>query len=112
MAKVRITARAARFVSEWAKWAEMRIGREYVPVVMWQVSDSKDPDFVPQLTLGFEKRDVVDRSRVMECDGKDVDIYQYAPDELFGEDARKFVDVRNETLVLTEDEHSECETKR
>jgi hypothetical protein len=102
MPRVRIAARAATFVSEWAEWAEMRIGPGYVPLIMWQASDSRDPDFVPQLTLGFEKSDVVDRSRVMECDGKEVEIYQYAPDELFGDCARKFVDLRNNTLVLVD----------
>jgi len=36
----------------------------------------------------------------MECDGKDVEIFQYVPDELLGEDGLKFVDVRNNRLVL------------
>jgi hypothetical protein len=39
----------------------------------------------------------------MECEGKDVEIFQYVPDELFGEEAQKFVDVRNGRLVLAQD---------
>jgi hypothetical protein len=103
MKKARITARAASFVNEWAKWAEIQIGPGFVPLIMWQAGDSGNPKFVPQLTLGFERRDAVDRSRVMECEGKEVEIYQYAPDELFGEEAQKFVDVRNNRLVLAQE---------
>jgi hypothetical protein len=67
MKKVAITARAASFVEEWAKWFETEKGLGYVPAIVRQVTDSSNPDFVPQLTLGFEKREAIDRSRVMEC---------------------------------------------
>ena len=100
MKKIKITARAVSFVNEKAKWFETQQGPGYVPLIMWQMGASGNPNFIPQLGLGFEKRDVVDRSRIMECDGKDVEIFQYAPDELFGGDAQKFVDVRNNRLVL------------
>ena len=70
---------------------------------MWQSGDSSNPHFIPQLTVGFERRDVVDRSRVMECDGRDIEIFQYAPDELFGTDGQKFVDVRDGMLVIVEE---------
>ncbi|MBV8189689.1 MAG: hypothetical protein JOY64_01770 [Alphaproteobacteria bacterium] len=103
MRKVKITTRAAAFVDAWTKWAERQIGPGYVPVIDWVVMASEDPDFVPQLGLAFEKADVVDRSRVMECDGKDIEIFQYVPDELFGEHVQKFVDVRDKKLVLAEE---------
>jgi hypothetical protein len=103
MKKIRITARAATFVTEKTKWAETQIGRGFVPVITWVMGDSEYPNFIPQLGLAFEKPDVVDRSRIMECEGKDVEIFQYVPDELFGEEAQKFVDVRNNRLVLAQD---------
>jgi hypothetical protein len=62
--------------------------------------DSGIPNFIPNLGLAFEKPDVVDRSRIMECEGKDVEIFQYVPDELLEEDGSKYVDVRNNRLVL------------
>jgi hypothetical protein len=61
-----------------------------------------NPHFVPQLTLAFGKRDVVDRSRVMECDGRDVEIFQDVPDDMFGTDGQKFVDVRDNMLVIVD----------
>jgi hypothetical protein len=100
MKKVKITARAASLVNEWAKLAETKIGPGYVPVIDWTLGASGIPNFVPNLGLGFQKPDVVDRSRVMECDGKDVEIFQYVPDELFEEDGPKYIDVRNNRLVL------------
>jgi hypothetical protein len=103
MKKIRITARAATLVRECAKRIEPQIGPGYVPVITWVVKDSGIPNFIPNLGLAFEKPDVVDRSRIMECDGKDVEIFQYVPDELFGEDAQRFVDVRNNRLVLALD---------
>lgn len=106
MKKIAITARAASHLEEWVKWFETQQGPGFVPVIMWQVTDSSNPHFVPQLTLGFEKRDVVDRSRVMECKEKEVEIYQYAPDELFGVDGRKFVDLRDDTLVIVDENES------
>ena len=54
----------------------------------------------PNLGLALEKPDVVDRSRVMECDGKDVGIFQYVPDHLLEEDGPKYIDLRNNRLVL------------
>lgn len=106
MKKVTITARAASFVEELAQWFETQQGSGYVPLIMWQVADSSNPHFVSQLTVGFERRDVVDRSRVMECDGRDVEIFQYAPDELFGTDGRKFVDVKDDMLVIVDEDES------
>ena len=103
MKKVAITARAKRFVEEWAKWFEMEQGAGFVPLIMWQVTDSSNRDFVPQLTLGFERREIVDPSRAMACEGPEVEIYQYAPDDLFGTDGHKGVDVRDDTLVIIDD---------
>jgi hypothetical protein len=103
MKEIRITAQAVSFVQAKTKWAEAQIGPGYVPVIDWVLGESGNPNFIPNLGLAFEKLDVVDRSRVMECDGKDVEIFQYVPDELFGEDARKFIDVRNNRLVLAEE---------
>ena len=103
MKKIRITASAAAFVNDKAKWAEMQIGPGFVPVITWIMKNSAYPNFIPQLGVAFEKPDVVDRSRIMECEGKDVEIFQYVPDELFGEEAQKFVDVRNDRLVLAQD---------
>jgi hypothetical protein len=100
MKKVKITARAVSFVKEKAKWAETQIGPGYVPLITWLLGDSGIPNFIPQLGVGFEKSDVVDRSRVMECDGKDVEIFQYVPDHLLEEDGPKYIDVRNNRLVL------------
>jgi hypothetical protein len=100
MKKIRITARAASLVGEWAKWFETQQGPGYVPVITWTVKDSGNPNLVPYLGLAFEKPDVVDRSRIMECEGKDVEIFQYVPDALFEEDGPKHVDVRNNRLVL------------
>ncbi len=103
MKKIRITAPAAAFVNEKAKWAATQIGPGFVPVITWVMKNSEYPNFIPQLGLAFEKPDVVDRSRIMECEGKDVEIFQYVPDELFGEEAQKFVDVKNSRLVLAQD---------
>lgn len=100
MKKVTITARAVSLVEEYAKRFETEQGPGYVPVIEWQKGDSSYPHFVPQFALCFEKRDLVDPSRTMECDGKAVAIYQYAPDELFGPDGRKFVDVKDGMLVI------------
>jgi hypothetical protein len=69
-------------------------------VITWVLGESGSPKFIPNLGLALEKPDVVDRSRVMECDGRDVEIFQYVPDELFEEDGPKYVDVRNNRLVL------------
>lgn len=102
MKRVTITARAARFVGEYMKWFETQQGPGFVPLIMWQVGDSSNPQFVPQLTVGFERRDVVDRSRIMECDGKDIEIFQYAPDELFGTDGQKVVDLTDNMLVIVD----------
>ena len=85
MEKIRITARAASFVDKKTKWAETQIGPGFVPVITWIVKDSGRPNLVPKLGLAFERPDVVDRSRAMECDGKDVEIFQYVPDELLEE---------------------------
>jgi hypothetical protein len=103
MKKIRITAAAAAFVREKAKWAETQIGPGFVPVITWVMGDSEYPNFIPQLGLALEKPDVVDRSRLMECEGKDVEIFQYVPDELFGEDAQRFVDLRDDRLVLAKE---------
>src|SRR5712691_6723998 len=100
MKKIRITARAASFVNEWAKSFETQIGSGYVPVITWTLGDSGIPNFIPNLGLAFEKPDVVDRSRIMECQGKDVEIFQYVPDALFEEDGPKYIDVRNNRLVF------------
>ena len=100
MKKVKITARAVSFVNEKAKWAETQIGPGYVPLITRLLGDSGIPNFVPQLGVGFEKPDVVDRSRIMECDGKDVEIFQYVPDDLLEEDGPKYIDVRNNRLVF------------
>jgi hypothetical protein len=70
---------------------------------MWQVDDSARSEFTPQLTLGFEKREVVDRSRAMECEGREVEIYQYVPDELFREGSQRIVDRKNDHLILIEE---------
>ncbi|MFZ5784308.1 MAG: hypothetical protein ACOY4R_29280 [Pseudomonadota bacterium] len=101
---MRLTRRALTLVEGWARWFETRQGPGHVPVIMWQVTDSSNPDFIPQLTVGFEKRDVVDRSRVMECDGRPVEVYQYGPDELFAPDNRKRVDARDGGLVIADDD--------
>ncbi len=100
MKKTRITARAARFVTATAKSVEAQIGPGYVPVITWVLGESESPNFIPNLGLALEKPDVVDRSRVMECDGKDVEIFQYVPDSLLEEDGPKYIDVRNNRLVL------------
>lgn len=106
MKKVTITARAASFVEEWAKWFETEKGPGYVPAIVRQVTDSSAPNFVPQLTLGFEKREAIDQSRAMECEGKEVEIFLYVPDELFGTDGKKFIDLRDNTLVTVDEEGS------
>ena len=102
MKKVRITARAVSLVERYANWLESESGPGFVPVIMWQVTDSSNPHFVAQLTVGFERHDVVDRTRVMECEGKEVEIFQYAPDELFEMDGQKFVDVKDDMLVIVD----------
>ncbi|MBV8406329.1 MAG: hypothetical protein JOY64_01765 [Alphaproteobacteria bacterium] len=103
MKKIRITAEAVILVNQWAGWAEPKIGAGYVPVITWLVMDTGDPDFAPHLGIAFEKSGVVDRSRAMQCDGKEVEIFQYVPDELFGQERQKFIDVVNNELVLAED---------
>src|SRR5262245_685911 len=100
MKKTRITARAARFVNAKVKWAETQIGPGYVPVISWTMGESGNPDFIPNLGVSLVKADVVDRSRVMECDGKDVEIFQSLSDALLAEDGPKYIDVRNDRLVL------------
>jgi hypothetical protein len=100
MRKTRITARAARLVTEAAKRFEPQIGPGYVPVIDWVLGESDNPNFIPNLGLALEKADVVDRSRVMECDGKDIEIFQYVPDHLLEEDGPKCIDVRNNRLVF------------
>lgn len=106
MKKVTITARAVRHVEECATWFETQQGPGFVPLIMWQLTRTSDPHFVPRPIVGFERRDIVDRSRVMECEGKDVEIFLYAPDELFGPDGKKFVDLRDDALVIVDDEGS------
>jgi|SRR6185312_1183747 len=103
MKKVRITVPAASLVRERARWFEAQMGPGFAPVIMWQVDHSGTTNFVPRPALGFEKLDVVDRSRAMECEGKEVDIYQYVPDELFGENAQKFIDRNDDGLVLADE---------
>jgi hypothetical protein len=106
MKKIRITAPAAAFVNEKTKWAETQIGSGFVPVITWVLGNSAYPNFIPQLGLAFEKPDVVDRSRIMECEGKDVEIFQYVPDELLEEDGPKYIDVRNNRLVFARESSS------
>lgn len=106
MKKVTITARAVSLIQEHARRFETEQGPGYVPVIEWQSGASSYPHFVPQFALCFEKRDVVDRSRAMKCDGRDVEIFQYAPDELFGTDGRKFVDVKDDMLVIVDEDES------
>lgn len=106
MKKVTITARAVSFVEQYAKWFETEQGPGYVPVIVWQVGNTSIPHFVPQLTLAFGKRDAVDRSRVMECDGRDVEIFQEVPDDMFGTDGQKFVDMRDDMLVIVDKNES------
>lgn len=103
MKRIKITARAVRFIDECTKRAEEQIGSDFVPVIMWQVDDSGASDFVPHLVLGFENRDAIDHFRIMECEGEEVEIYQYVPDELFGKDADKIVDVQNSDLIFSEE---------
>jgi hypothetical protein len=103
MKKVTITARAVSLVEEFAKRFEAELGPGYVPVIEWQKGASSYPHFVPQFAVCFERRDLVDPSRAMECDGKDVEIYQYAPEELFGTDGRKFVDLKDNMLVIVDE---------
>ena len=100
MKKTRITARAARYVNALAKRFEPETGPGYVPVISWTLGESGNPNFIPNLGVALEKSDVVNRSRVMECDGKDVEIFQYVPDHLLEEDGPKYIDVRNNRLVL------------
>ena len=107
MKKTRITSRAASIVNEKAKWAETQIGPGYVPVITWTMGESGNPNFIPNLGLSFEKSDVVDRSRIMECDGNDVEIFQYVPDELLEEDGPKHIDVRNNRLVFVREGRGE-----
>lgn len=102
MKKVRITTRAVSLVEECAKWFETQQGPGYVPVIVWQTGDTSNPSFVPQLTLAFGKRDAVDRSRIMECDGRDVEIFQDVPDDMFGTDGQKFIDVKDSILVIVD----------
>ena len=106
MKKVTITARAVRHVDECAKWFETQQGPGFVPLIMWQLTDSSNPHFVPRPIVGFERRDIVDRSRVMECEGRDVEIFLYAPDGLFGTHRKQVVDLRDNTLVIVDEEGS------
>jgi len=107
MKKTRITARAARFVNAQVKSVEAQTGPGYVPIVDWVLGETGNPNFIPNLGLALEKPDVVDRSRVMECDGKDVEIFQYVPDHLLQEDGPKYIDVRNNRLVLAREARDE-----
>jgi hypothetical protein len=100
MKKVTITARAVSLIKEYAKRLEAEQGPGYVAVLEWQEGDSAHPHFVPQFAVCFEKRDLVDPSRVMECGGKDVEIFQYAPDDLYGADGQKFVDLKDNMFVI------------
>lgn len=102
MKKVTITARAVGLVEEYAKWFETQQGPGYVPVIVWQVGDTSNPHFVPQLTLAFERRDVIDPSRAMECDGRDVEIFRDVPEDILGTDGQKFVDVKDDMLVIVD----------
>jgi hypothetical protein len=106
MKKVTITARAVSLIEEYAKRLEVEQGPGYVAVLEWQKGHRSHPHFVPQFALCFEKRDLVDPSRVMECDGKDVEIFQYAPDDMFGTDGQKFVDLRDNMLVIVDKDES------
>lgn len=106
MKKIAITPRAVRYVEECAKYFETQQGPGFVPLIMWQLSRTSVPDLVPGPIIGFERRAIVDRSRVMECEGKDVEIFLYAPDELFRPDGRKFIDLRDDELVLADGEES------
>ena len=103
MRRPRISARAVSYVRAKTEWAEAQIGPGYVPVIQLVIDERENPNLIPSLLLGFEKADVVDRSRVAECDGKNVEIFLYVPDESFGEDGRKYIDVRNNWLVFAED---------
>lgn len=100
MTKVTITARAVSLVEEYAKQLETEHGPGYVPVIVWVPGDRLL--FVPQFALCFEKRDLVDPSRIMECDGRDVEVFQYAPDGLFGTDGQKVVDLRDDKFVIVD----------
>src|SRR5262245_23090383 len=98
--KVTITARAVSLIEEYTKRLEAEQGPGYVAVLVWQKGHRLLPHFVPQFALCFEKRDLVDASRVMECDGRDVAIFQYAPDDLYGTDGQKVVDLRDGMFVI------------
>ncbi|WP_422002022.1 hypothetical protein [Reyranella sp.] len=102
MRKVSITPEAVRLVERTAAWFETEQGPGFVPVIMWVASSTADPRMVPHLGLGFERREAVDRSRIMQCEGEDVEIFQYAPDELFQPEGRKHVDVRSDALVIVD----------
>jgi hypothetical protein len=102
MKKVTITARAVSLIEEYAKQFATEQGPGYVPVIVWVAGDRSSSLPVAQFVVGFEKRAVVDRSRVMECDGRDVDIFQCAPDDAFGPDWKKVVDLRNNMFVIVD----------
>lgn len=102
MKKVTITARAVSLIEEYAKQLEAEQGPGYVAVLEWQKEDPSYPHFVPQFALCFEKRDLVDPSRAMECDGRDVEVFQYGPDDLFEMDGQRFVDLRDNKFVIVD----------
>lgn len=106
MNKATITARAASLIEEHAKQLEAAHGPGYVAVLVWQRGHRLHPHFVPQFALCFEKRDLVDPSRVMECEGEDVAVFQYAPDDVFGADGHKFVDLRDNKFVVVDTNES------
>jgi hypothetical protein len=99
MNKVTITTRAVSLVEEYANQFETEHGPGYVPVIVWVMGDRSS---IPQFALCFERRDVVDLSRIMECEGRDVEIFQYAPDGLFEKDGRKIVDLRDDKFVIVD----------
>ena len=104
--KVAITARAVSLIEEYAKRLEAEQGPGYIAVLIWQKGHHLLPHLVPQFVLGFEKRDLVDASRVTECDGREVAIFQYAPDDLYGADGQKVVDLRDDMFVIVDRDES------
>ena len=102
MKKVMISARAVSVIEEYATRFETEQGPGFVPVIVWQVPDGLYPHFVPQFALCFEKRDLVDPARAMECDGREVEIFRDGPDEPFGTDGQKFVDLRDNMFVIVD----------
>jgi hypothetical protein len=100
--KVTITARAVSLIEDYARHLEAEQGPGYVAVLVWQKGHRLLPHLAPQFALGFEKRDLVDASRIMECDGRDVAIFQYAPDDLYGTDGQKVIDLRDDMFVIVD----------